>query len=74
MPSVQKSAPEILRGKVELMTGIEPVSLILTKDALYLLSYISNLLTTVVLYNRPYFFASVLLIFFAERIGIKRWM
>ena len=45
-----KEKPVILTGFMELMTRIELVNLILTKDALYRLSYISMRIATHVLY------------------------
>ena len=45
-----KEKPVILTGFMELMTRIELVNLILTKDALYRLSYISTCAATHDLY------------------------
>ncbi len=41
LPVPNKKTPKRVSFYLELMTGIEPVNLILTKDALYRLSYIS---------------------------------
>ena len=51
---------------MELITGIEPVNLILTKDALYLLSYISALLhqATKIYYHNSWEIARGFLNFF----------